>query len=113
MSDFLQGMANRSAARAAAARSFTDADFDKPVVPLSLGAFDVLVEGQDALLGGEEFELLVALPGDITPDIGSEFAASFELPLSGIGHVESGSGVRVLKAGVPVKLNGGFSHFDI
>ena len=45
MSDFLQNMASSSAARAAAVtRSFTSADFDKPVVPLSLGAFDVIAE---------------------------------------------------------------------
>ncbi len=44
MSDFLKGMARSSAERAAAARTFTDADFDKPVVPLSLGTFDVIAE---------------------------------------------------------------------
>ncbi|MDJ0793579.1 MAG: indole-3-glycerol-phosphate synthase [Woeseiaceae bacterium] len=44
MSDFLQGMANSSAERAAAARTFTDADFDRPVVPLSLGAFEIIAE---------------------------------------------------------------------
>ena len=44
MSDFLQTMAKSSAERAAAAPTFTDADFDKPVVPLSLGAFDVIAE---------------------------------------------------------------------
>ncbi len=44
MSDFLQGMAKSSAERAAAAPVFTDADFDKPVVPLSLGTFDVIAE---------------------------------------------------------------------
>jgi indole-3-glycerol phosphate synthase len=44
MSDFLQAMAKSSAERAATAPSFTDADFDKPVVPLSLGAFDVIAE---------------------------------------------------------------------
>jgi indole-3-glycerol phosphate synthase len=44
MSDFLKDMAESSAARAAAAPSFTDADFDKPVVPLTLGAFDVIAE---------------------------------------------------------------------
>ncbi len=44
MSDFLKGMAESSAARAANALSFTDADFDKPVVPLNLGAFDVIAE---------------------------------------------------------------------
>ena len=44
MSDFLHGMAESSAERAAAARAFTAADFDKPVVPLSLGTFDVIAE---------------------------------------------------------------------
>jgi indole-3-glycerol phosphate synthase len=44
MSDFLKGMAKSSAARATLAPSFTDADFDKPVVPLSLGVFDVIAE---------------------------------------------------------------------
>lgn len=44
MSDFLKAMAAGSAARAAEAPSFTDADFDKPVVPLTLGAFDIIAE---------------------------------------------------------------------
>ena len=44
MSDFLKSMAKSSAARAAQVPSFTDADFDKPVVPLSLGTFDVIAE---------------------------------------------------------------------
>lgn len=45
MSDFLQTMASSSAARAAAAHaSFSSADFDQPVVPLALSAFDVIAE---------------------------------------------------------------------
>ncbi len=44
MSDFLQSMAKSSAARAAQAPSFTDADFEKPVVPLSLDRFGVIAE---------------------------------------------------------------------
>ena len=44
MSDFLKTMAESSAARAAAATSFREADFDKPVVPLRLGTFDVIAE---------------------------------------------------------------------
>ena len=44
MSDFLQTMAASSAARAAQAPSFVDADFDQPVVPLNLGLFDVIAE---------------------------------------------------------------------
>ena len=44
MGDFLKDMATSSAERAAMAPTFTDADFDKPVVPLSLGSFDVIAE---------------------------------------------------------------------
>jgi indole-3-glycerol phosphate synthase len=44
MSDFLKAMASSSAARAAQAPRFTSQDFDKPVVPLTLGAFDVIAE---------------------------------------------------------------------
>jgi len=48
MSDFLQIMAAGSAERAAAAPSnFSSADFDKPVVPLGLGDFDVIAEIKD------------------------------------------------------------------
>lgn len=44
MSDFLQAMAQSSAARAAQARSFTAADFDKPVVPLHPEPFGIIAE---------------------------------------------------------------------
>ncbi len=44
MSDFLQAMAASSAARAAQAPSFADTDFDKPVVPLNLGTFEIIAE---------------------------------------------------------------------
>lgn len=44
MSDFLQDMAKSSAARAAQAPSFTAADFDKPVVPLTPGPFGIIAE---------------------------------------------------------------------
>lgn len=48
MSNFLQTMAASSVERAALApTSFTSADFDKPVIPLRLGAFDVIAEIKD------------------------------------------------------------------
>jgi indole-3-glycerol phosphate synthase len=47
MSDFLQSMAIPSAERAAAVGRFSAADFDKPVVPLTLGTFDVIAEIKD------------------------------------------------------------------
>jgi indole-3-glycerol phosphate synthase len=48
MSDFLQSMASHSAARAAAVSpSFSSSDFDKPLLPLKLGSFDVIAEIKD------------------------------------------------------------------
>jgi indole-3-glycerol phosphate synthase len=48
MSDFLKSMAASSAERAAAVTaSFSSADFDKPVVPLALGTFDLIAEIKD------------------------------------------------------------------
>ena len=76
-------------------------------VPVYAGA-----EQQAALLGGEEFELLAALPSDAEAEFASEFETTFGLSLTGIGHIEHGSGVRVMNAGVPMKLAGGFNHFE-
>ena len=47
MSDFLQTMAASSAERAAAAIRYSSTDFDKPLVPLVLGSFDVIAEIKD------------------------------------------------------------------
>jgi indole-3-glycerol phosphate synthase len=48
MSDFLQTMASQSAARAAGVSpSFSSSDFDKPLLPLKLGPFDVIAEIKD------------------------------------------------------------------
>jgi len=44
MSDFLQQMATLSAERAAAAGSVCASELDKPLVPLRLGAFDIIAE---------------------------------------------------------------------
>lgn len=44
MSDFLKQMAAHSAERTATAKAYRAADFDKPVVPLTLDAFDIIAE---------------------------------------------------------------------
>lgn len=61
MSDFLQKMASSSRERASAANdlTFRSSDLDHPVVPLKLGAFDVIAEIKDrspaeGLLGNSE-----------------------------------------------------------
>jgi thiamine-monophosphate kinase len=58
--------------------------------------------------GGEDFELLVALPAEF--DRGSELERSCGIPLTQIGKVTSGSGARFLLEGKPVRLSG-FNHF--
>ena len=48
MSDFLQAMAASSLERAAAvSKTFVDADFDRPIVPLRHGSFGVIAEIKD------------------------------------------------------------------
>jgi indole-3-glycerol phosphate synthase len=60
MSDFLKEMARSSAARAAQAPSFTDADFDKPIVPLNPGPFGIIAEIKNR--SPAEGQLRVQLP---------------------------------------------------
>ncbi|MFC1639980.1 thiamine-monophosphate kinase, partial [Gemmatimonadota bacterium] len=76
-------------------------------VPVCDGA-----EQEAALLGGEEFELLAALPEENVAELSSMFEEAFGFSLTGIGHVEDGSGVRVMNAGMPLRLSGGFRHFE-
>jgi len=47
MSDFLETLARASAARGARVSPFVSGDFDKPVVPLALNAFDIIAEIKD------------------------------------------------------------------
>lgn len=47
MSDFLRQMAYVSMERAASVPNYSPSDFDKPIVPLSLGRFDVIAEIKD------------------------------------------------------------------
>jgi len=72
------------------------------------------VDIQLALSGGEDYELLVALPGGILgPEAISEFRHAFGLPLTRVGRAVVGSGVRVFRDGEPVELAAvGFDHFD-
>lgn len=69
------------------------------------------VAWESAVLGGEEYELLVALPGDWSDDNAGEFATAFDIPLTQVGKVREGRGVRVEQHGNAVDIGGGFSHF--
>ncbi|MFL5532429.1 MAG: thiamine-phosphate kinase [Gemmatimonadales bacterium] len=57
---------------------------------------------------GEDFELLVALPPEF--DGATEFARACGIPLTRIGTIKSGKGVRFMVEGRAVELRG-FNHF--
>jgi thiamine-monophosphate kinase len=63
---------------------------------------------QFAAEGGEDYELLVALPPEFQDAVG--FTRACGLPLTLIGDVTEGSGVRFLMSGAPVQLRG-YDHF--
>ncbi|TVR63669.1 MAG: thiamine-phosphate kinase [Gemmatimonadales bacterium] len=70
---------------------------------------------EEALHGGDDFEILVALPPGAAVDGRAEaFHRRFELPLTRVGVVRKGSGVSLLEPGhhSPVPLTrGGWDHF--
>ncbi len=66
---------------------------------------------ESAIAGGEEYELLVALRGETPDSLGREFEVEFGVPLTQIGRIETGTGVRVVRNGQRVDVEGGFSHF--
>jgi thiamine-monophosphate kinase len=86
------------AAGAAAAGAASDA-----------GALDAATTA--ALLGGEEYELLVTLPPGFGTAEGGTFAQRFGLPLTRVGTVAQGDGVRLMRHGRYVSPGRGFSHF--
>jgi thiamine-monophosphate kinase len=67
---------------------------------------------QFAAEGGEDYELLVALPADFGADGAREFQRDCGIALTRLGEVEQGGGVRAMLAGRPVLLTG-FNHFSL
>lgn len=63
-----------------------------------------------AATGGEDYELLAALPSTFTAAEAAQCEASCGVPLRRIGIVRKGAGVRFLLGGAPVPLSG-FDHF--
>jgi len=65
---------------------------------------------QFAAEGGEDYELLAALPPPFGPDDALRFERATGLALTRIGEVRRGSGVHATLAGRPVTLRG-YDHF--
>ncbi len=66
---------------------------------------------EGALLGGEEYELLVALPPNTEANVAQAFEEAFALPLTRVGTVDVGSGVQLLEHGAPVEVPAGYRQF--
>jgi thiamine-monophosphate kinase len=91
-----------------AAASGVACAIDVSDVPIHPAADDPL----DGLLSGEEYELLVALPGEFDPGAANAFGSQFALDLTRVGSVVAGRGVTVTDRGEHVALPTGFLHFE-
>ena len=60
---------------------------------------------------GEEYELLVAFPPNLVPDVDA-FRERFGLPLTAIGRVSQGEGVRERGSAIRVEFPSGHDHFS-
>jgi len=66
---------------------------------------------QFAAESGEEYELLVALPASFDPDLVQDLRQAAGVPLTRVGVVAAGAGVRAWLRGVEITL-AGYDHFD-
>ncbi len=91
-----------------AAASGIGIEIDWSAVPAADG-----VETELAMAGGEDYELLVAVPHGILDDeLIAEFRKAFGIPLTRVGRAVAGSAVRVFRDGAEVEIDSmGFDHF--
>lgn len=90
-----------------AAASSVAAVIDLGRVPVHVAA----TGAEAAVTSGEEFELLVAVPARDVETIVREFAGRFDVPLTVVGRVDEGEGVRVERDGEAVGELALFRHF--
>lgn len=110
LSDGLAGDAGHlAAASGVELRLHGDAVPVEAGVPSSLDAWSL------ALHGGEDYELLVAVPpGGISPERVENFRERFDLSLTRVGEVRVGEGVSLVPRGggaAGALTRGGFDHF--
>ncbi len=118
MLDLSDGLAGDAGHLAAASGVAVVLEEDTLPVDPEVGAAGDVSEEEGrrlALHGGEDFELLFAAPpGSVGPDEVEGFRARFHLPLTRVGRVEAGAGVRLEpQDGSPARplTEGGFDHF--
>lgn len=102
--DISDGLAGDAGHLAAASGVAIEIDVER--LPLFPGA-----SADDALAGGEEYELLVAARAPFADD---EFRALFDIPLTAIGRVAGAgtAGVTFTRAGRRVAAPPGYDHFS-
>jgi thiamine-monophosphate kinase len=111
MLDLSDGLAGDARHLAAASDVELRLDLDRlplaPSVRAAAGALGV-APARFAAEGGEDYELLVTLPREFAR--ADELQAACGIPLTRIGAVAAGSGVRLELGGVELTL-AGFDHF--
>lgn len=113
MLDLSDGLAGDAVHLAAASAVELRLELDHlPVAPSVSGSAAALGIGpaRFAAEGGEDYELLVALPAEFGRDGAEAFLAEVAIPLSRIGTVAAGAGLRLVLGGAEIAL-AGFDHF--
>jgi thiamine-monophosphate kinase len=113
MLDLSDGLAGDAAHLAAASAVELRLELDHlPLAPSVSASAAALGVGpaRFAAEGGEDYELLVTLPAEFGRDGAEAFLAEFDLPLSRVGTVAAGTGVRLVLGGAEITL-AGFDHF--
>jgi len=82
-----------------------------PVDPLSEKALGPRVARDLAVTGGEDYELCCVLPAGEGDALAPEFRVKFGLPLTRVGWVHEGSGVRVVDLDGREHAARGYDHF--
>ena len=98
-----------------AAASGVSLEIDLDLLPIHPAVPDVakaaaLAPAMFAAVGGEDYELLVALPPRFRDEDAASFTQLVGLPLTRIGQVGQGSGTHFVLAGKPMALRG-YDHF--
>ena len=113
MVDLSDGLAGDAAHLAAASGVAVELELDGiPVAPdvvAEARRLDLLAQ-QFAAEGGEDYELLVALPEGFGAAEAAGFRDACGIPLTRIGRAVEGGGVRASLGGLPLTLRG-YDHF--
>jgi thiamine-monophosphate kinase len=110
MLDLSDGLAADAAHLAAASAVRIELDLATVPVAPEVSARPGEAAAIVAARGGEDYELLAAMPAGFGADDAAAFAQAFDLPLTAIGRVTQGHGVSLLLDGAEVAAPG-YDHF--